>query len=189
MGFIWLYHRILTKWRYPPVFHGWSFAKIIAIPSCIGCFLASIPFLLCGLIIYSWLGNFDEAKFSSNKSLNDLSLISLEPYHGSWLDTHPLDNDMIKHYRVGRLGTALLAMGLFATLSSANLIITDNEKKQRSYQGDGNKYKHQLDNNNNKEKDIRWRWKRNHLVWVSLSFELLLLCLWEFSYSSQFEGA
>ena len=182
-------HRLLSKIRHPPSFHGLSFAKLITIPSMIGCGLGSIPYIICALSVFSWLGNFNESRYTSSVVLNNLSTSSFEHLNGSWLDTRTLDTERIKCFRVGRLGVALLFLGLYSTALISSIIIPTHKWKKSSSKRKNSLIQDVLRNKSEAlfEK-LSIRWERSHLVFSSFCVEWFLLCVWEFSYSTQFAG-
>ena len=179
-------HRLLSKIRHPPSFHGLSFAKLITIPSMIGCGLGSIPYIICALSVFSWLGNFNESRYTSSVVLNNLAASSFEHLNGSWLDTRTLDTERIKCFRVGRLGVALLFLGLYSTVLISSIIIPTHKRNKNHL------VKLIQDVLRNKSETlfekVSVKWEQSHVVFSSFCVEWFLLCVWDFSYSSQFAG-
>lgn len=189
---VWAAHRLTTKLRHPPVFHGWALMKFISAPPSTGCTLGCIPYVMCTFIIFFWLGNFSESRFSSSTNLTDMSSKAFEHVHGDWLDTSTLDSERIKLYRVGRIGAALFALGLYATAFSASLIVPNKSNDAKSHEEMSISGASDTINDNETITPVRssivpYGWKRAHLIWTSLCIEFLLICFLEFSYSSTFE--
>uniref|UniRef100_A0A7S2LSA9 IPT/TIG domain-containing protein n=1 Tax=Leptocylindrus danicus TaxID=163516 RepID=A0A7S2LSA9_9STRA len=189
---VWAAHRLTTKLRHPPVFHGWALMKFISAPSSIGCTLGCIPYVICTFVIFFWLGNFSESRFSSSTNPTEMSSVAFEDVHGDWLDTSALDSERIKLYRVGRIGAALFALGLYATALGASLVIPNKSNGARSHEemsisdsSSGNADNEAIESF--ESSFVPNVWKRAHLIWTSLCIEFILICFLEFSYSSTFE--
>lgn len=188
-GLMWAANRLLTKLRHPPSFHGMSLAKIVAGPACLGCLIAAIPFLLSLAVAYFWFSSYeDNGIFSGSRPSERPSYFAFENIHGNWLDTATLDDEQIERYRKGRMGTAMFAVGLYATVIAASLVVPETSSERGNPSADENKSE---DNDydglgNAPTTSSVWTpsvWKRAHLIWTSVCLEFVLLVVLEFSYS------
>ena len=191
-GLVWGVNRLLTKLRYPPAFHGWSLAKLIVGPPWLGCVVASIPTSICLSIAYMWFSSHEKhGMFASSDPVQNPSFLALEGVGATWLSNSVLDKGQIEQNRIGRMGTAMLAVGIYTTVLGASLIVPEfRGNRNRDNVADGN----ETDNNKDKDGELTlsnsWApttWKRYHLIFSSLCLESFLLWIWEYSYSSFFE--
>uniref|UniRef100_A0A7S4RD69 Uncharacterized protein n=1 Tax=Ditylum brightwellii TaxID=49249 RepID=A0A7S4RD69_9STRA len=192
VAIVWSINRIFTKLRYPPTFHGWSLAKLITRPQWLGCAIASFPYTLCLSVIYFWFcPNDANGALASSDPVVKPSIWAFEHLHGSWLDTAVLGDTQIEQYRAGRLGSAMLAVGLYMTVLGASLIVPEQTtKNDDKSEGDRNSEDNPIDEKQEPTPSGAWQpkvWKRAHLIWCSFCFECFLLSVWEFSYSPIFE--
>jgi len=130
---IWSINRLLTKLRHPPVFHSTSLLTIISGPPFFGVFLATVPWFVTVSIAKLWFGDGAGTYgfFAEGSSYN------FQDVHGDWLDVQALSDDRIQTYRIGRMGCALLAIGLYSTVLSASLIVPE-WLDEHSEDADGN---------------------------------------------------
>ena len=108
-----------------------------------------------------------------------------------------LDAARIETNRMGRIGIALIFFGLYLTILGATLFVPDHmeekaedDARQDTDKNDQDAYADDIDEDEVVIPSRFWTprfWKRSHMIFVSLCLEVLLLIIWEFSYSSIFE--
>jgi hypothetical protein len=125
------------------------------------------------------------------------SAIAFEASSGDWLDVALLDKNRMYKYRVGRIGTAFVLMGVYVILTGAMMFVPnwmkemaeDDDRQEEAETADV--FMDDDDEEANKVPQSRfWTpmlWKRAHMIWSTYVLLFALLCVWEFSYSSQFE--
>jgi len=176
-GFIWLSHRLLTKMQRLPVFRFLSLLKLLSIPAMKGCLLGACPLLLGGILIYSWLGCYKPSRFLSTSSLDNPNTFALESINGSWLNTAALDIDRVESYRIGRLGLALVCLGFYCLSACAQTLTEDKAKTLKD-----------IDKSQNISTKSALYMKQTHFLWICLTFTVPIVCIWEYSFSPNFEG-
>lgn len=160
----------------------------------IGCLLAVFPVLIGAIWISSWLQSYENGgTLCSPDPVADPSTTCFEDIAGDWTDSLTLDIDRINLYRVGRMGTCFIGMGLYITFLSARLIIP----KWTDEHGDDDMYAEEIidvvEGNGDEDEIIApspiWTpmiWKRAHLMLASFLLELFCMIVIEFSYSATF---
>ena len=160
-GFVYMMNRLLTKLRHPPQFMGLSFVKLVAWPQIAGVGLAVVPYMAAILLIQS--------------SFNSPTL-TFPDVHRNWLDDGEVgDKEQIEN-DMGRLGSALIVLGFYSNWRALQYLIP---ATQASRVGATSKTDDQAAN---------LVAKRARFIWVGLSVETILMCLWEFSYSDDFRN-
>lgn len=189
ISLVWLLNRLLTKLRYPPEFHGWILAKLISGPAWFGCLLAAVPYTISLYVIHLWFTT--NGIFVSENPIENPSIFSFEGVHGNWFDTGAFDIESIEKYRTGRIGVALLAVGIYTSSLCVSFVIPDLSKtdlKENEDETSNTKDDDSESESKSQDSDSSVVWKRAHLLLVSLCVECLLMWLLEFSYSDVFES-
>ena len=151
----WLANRLCSKRRNLARFRFWTFAQIIIPPPLLGGALAVLCVLSgVAMILLLW-------KF--------MYPVAWQQTTGNYSDILALTSDRIEFYRIGRLGSALLFLGLMLTWVGACLFVPS-----RDVVG--------------KASDM-WQpvlWKRTHMVTVSVGMAAFLSIVLQVSYSPFF---
>ena len=162
-GFVYGMNRLLTKLRHPPQFMGSSLMRLVARPQIQGAMLAVIPFITVVLIVHSLFSN---SAFARSDIHQDWSK------GGKVGDKEQIENGM------GRLGSAFIVLGFYTVYQATQkLLIPVAQAKRVDHEAE--EYM---------KGDSGLASKRAHFVWIGLTIEAILMCLWEFSYSDGKNG-
>jgi len=163
----WATNRLLTKLRHPPPFRGMPFYWLISIPPVKGVFYALIP------------------------SFTGWSVIMLLYEYELFLD----EDDGFEERSKGRVGTALLIIGLYTVFLGSAMFIPDHFNEQagddaRQEEAEADDWEEE---DENKVPQSRfWApmlWKRSHMILSSFVLAISLVTTWEFSYSAIYENS
>lgn len=161
--FVYGMNRLLTKLRYPPQFMGSALVKLVSRPQLEGVALAVIPYMTAILTIYSV---FTDSTFS----FNDI--------HRNWILGGRVGDKEQTANAIGRLGSAFVVLGFYSIWRGAQKLIPSAQAKR-------------VDDKPEMKDDSsggKLATKRLHFIWIGLSIQALLMCLWEFSYSDVFRN-
>jgi len=188
---IWFVSLLGSRLRHPPAFKFFPLYRIIAGPSLRGTVYATIPVAVGLTVIYIWF------ELLASNDLDIPSTVNFEGIRGDWQDVLVLTSSRQRGYSNGRIGTCFLIFGLYLFYLVTKLVLPRNRFKMR-YADDRAKHGHgkksdylddsELEKMN--EKSDSWRplfWKRSHVILACILYSLLILVLFEFSYSSYFE--
>jgi len=119
-AFIWGLNRLLTRLRYPPPFHGITFLYTIGQPAITGVGIASLPIMITVLAINIWfMDPADGGVICSPDPINAPSPMCLEDVL-DWAETATIDPSV---FRAGRKMVCLMAVGLYITFVSGELML------------------------------------------------------------------
>jgi len=190
----WVGARLTTRLKHPPSFKFLSFLRIVAPPPFYGVFLSLVPVFFAVILIYVW---FITLKSSDPATPEIAAKINFEQVKSDWQDTLILDAERIETNRMGRIGIALVTVGLYFTLLGAKLFVPDSldiqagdDVRQDTEENEQDAYADDADEDEVVIPSRFWTprfWKRSHMIFVSICLEIVLLIIWEFSYSPIFE--
>ncbi|RHY68113.1 hypothetical protein DYB30_002543, partial [Aphanomyces astaci] len=195
--FIYLINRLFTKMRHPPPFRLVQFIKATAPQPTMGMVYVTLPTAACSMLLYTWWN-----VFKSSHPVVNPNLFSFEHISGDWLYISALDVAHIKLFKAGRLGTSVVALGVYMLLLGAKLMLPDHMDPQKE-DNIMNQNALQMEptdpfalrdipsagNDKEEDEDGYWNpllWKRMNLLLVTAITVLTQLFIWEFSYSSLF---
>eukprot|EP01029_Cantina_marsupialis_P009699 TRINITY_DN2249_c0_g1_i2.p1 TRINITY_DN2249_c0_g1~~TRINITY_DN2249_c0_g1_i2.p1 ORF type:complete len:4493 (+),score=1584.60 TRINITY_DN2249_c0_g1_i2:343-13821(+) len=187
---VWSCNRLLSRVKNPPIFRFFSLLNVVYKAPLQGISLASVPVFTVFFIILTW--------FIYTKSADPVAepnTYSFEDTSGDWLDTLMLTTDRIQKYKFGRVGVAFVCCGFYLIMVGVRLFIPDHSLDQ--HLSDDANAEDPLDavdvmadvDLNPVPPSKYWRpilWKRTHMVFSSFMLQLVLLWIWEFSYSHWF---
>jgi hypothetical protein len=187
-------NRVLTKLRHPPPFHSFVLYHIISEAPLVGCMIACAPVLVAVLWISGWLTAYaDGGVMCSPDPVSDPSPICFEDIAGDWSDSLTLDLTRINLYRVGRIGTCLLGVGLYITFLSAILIIPKWSDERSEDDAQAEAVGEVAEGNGDEDEKVApseiWvpmQWKRAHLMLASFLLEFMMMIAIQFSFSDTF---
>jgi hypothetical protein len=161
-GVIYAMNRLCTKLRHPPQFMGLSFIKLFAWPQLVGIGLAVVPYTIAIFMVHSLFYNPTVRSWWSSSSWL---------YDGEISEKEQIEIDM------GRLGSALIVLGFYSICRALQGLIPST--KARNVDAD---FKTQDQTTGSIVA------KRANFIWIGLSIEAIMMCLWEFSYSDDFRN-
>lgn len=160
-GVVYAMNRLCTKLRHPPQFMGLSFVKLFAWPQIVGIGLAVVPYTVAILMVHSLFYNPMVRSWWSNSSWL---------YVGKISEKEQIEIDM------GRLGSALIVLGFYSICRALHFLIPSTAAR-------------------NVDADLKTQdqtgsivAKRANFIWIGLSIEAIMMCVWEFSYSDEFRN-
>jgi hypothetical protein len=196
IGVIYVINRLLTKLRNPPAFQSVNLFFLLAEAPTQGVMVGFVPCFLCVLWVWIWLQSWiNGGPMGSADPVNSPSNLNFEGTSGNWLDTAVLDVERIELYRIGRMGTSFMILGLYGTFLVARLVIP-NWDTESSKEPDNpiSKAKKDILYDDDDEEElpptttfVPKTWKRANFMYITFACNLLLMLLWEFSYSSYYE--
>ncbi len=118
-GSVYGINRLLTKFRYPPRFHGWQLVALVSRPQIEGVTLAVIPYMVAISTIYS-LFRHD-------------GLLDFHSLHKNWMSSGLVGDDERVENAMGRMGSAFLVLGSYITLRGSRSIIINDENSKHGH--------------------------------------------------------
>ena len=94
-----------------------------------------------------------------------------EEIRGAWSDNSKIDAKTEIHNSMCRLGSALVVLGFFTIYRTTQVLIPNKQGITGEGQDAGSMTS-----------------KRSHFLWINLTIEAILMCVWEFSYSEMFKN-
>lgn len=181
---IWAINRLLTKLRHPPKFHSEMLLRAVSGPPIVGSVLATVPVMLGCAFAGVWF---------RPPVYNIVSLpswITFADIPGDWLvGPGGLDEQYMLDTAYGRMGVCFVAIGIYVHLVCATLLIPDWSEEKDPDAAPEITFGEEDEEDAVPDSDI-WNptmWKRAHFVWCSCCVCVMLLSVFEFSYSDAFE--
>lgn len=164
---LWILNKAVSKLRYPPAPHGLDLYRLLSETSFYGMTL-SMATLSIALTLAFALFNPKRGWISESKA--------------DWYSATVPDNDLMTSIQNGRIGTILLVTSILMSIKAiASVIRIKNEDVRVKSDADDD---FSLDSEDEKEHSyIPVIWKRAHYILCCIFVEILLLCIWEWSYS------
>ncbi len=160
-GLVFGINRGLTKLRHPPKFMGPSLVKLVSIPQIQGVGLAMIPNVSAVLGIFFLFSD---------------SALTFPEVHQSWSSWGKVGDEEKSETSMGRLGSALVVLGIYCISRAAMTLIPTTRVRRVGI----------TSGLHSDPENVAA--KRAHFIGVCLAIESMLLCLWEFSYSTTFRN-
>ena len=185
----WGLHRLLTRMKHPPPFRFRAMFALVAPPPAIGVFLGSVPVWMGYGLIYLWL-----VSMASEQPVEKPTAVNFEGHAGDWQDQAILDLDRIDTYRVGRIGTSFLFMGMYLTMMGCKMFVPESaddhadDDTMAEVGGDAEALMDDDDEEMLPPSEF-WTpllWKRTHMLLSCYITCGGCLFIWEFSYSESF---
>ena len=151
-------NRLVTKLRHPPQFMGYNLVKMVSRPQIEGVAMAVLPYMSAIFAIHFF--------FSGPFTFNVV--------HQSWLLGGRVGVEEQLQNSTGRLGSAFIVLGCYSIWKATQKLIpiAHSRRVEVKYEVSSEKLAA----------------KRFHFLLIGLSIEVLLMCLWEFSYSELFRN-
>eukprot|EP00945_MAST-04E_sp_MAST-4E-sp1_P006724 g6724.t1 len=162
---------------------------LVAPPPAIGVFLGSVPVWMGYGLIYFWL-----VSLASEQPVEKPTAVNFEGHAGDWQDQAILDLDRIDTYRVGRIGTSFLFMGMYLTMMGCKMFVPESaddhadDDTMAEVGGDAEALMDDDDEEMLPPSEF-WTpllWKRTHMLLSCYITCGGCLFIWEFSYSESF---
>jgi len=188
---IWVFNRLLTKLLHPPPFHLSSLYYIVAEPAFTGTLLSTFPVTIACAFAWIW---FDPLGWAASLDpVNSPNIFSFENINGYFANSNALDETSIALYKTGRLGTCFIAIGFYIEFLSLSLLIPDwmdvRAKDDLGVEDMAGKDVFFDDEDEEAEPSPIWipvQWKRSHAMLAHLISLLVIIVVYEFSYSGLF---
>ncbi|KAL7555003.1 hypothetical protein ACHAWF_018580 [Thalassiosira exigua] len=158
-GVVYGINRLLTKLRHPPQFMASSLMRLVSGPQIEGAALAVIPYTVAVLSTYFLFSG----------------ILTFGEVHREWSETNGIVGEKARLANtIGRVGSALIVLGFYTIYRATQKLIPAAEAK---------KVGEEMTDDSG-----ALAAKRAHFIWVGLSIEAILMCVWEFSYSDVFRN-
>lgn len=165
---IWATSRLMTRSQDPPPLRLVGLARLVGIPSFIGCVISSIPIAFA-------------------LSTMHLPAIALKNIDGLWKGSLLLDETQITKFYLGRTGAALFTLGIYLSYLGTKVLSSSCDRTRSCGKHLGNdaiRVEHCAVSDS---KGALATWRRSRLLCTVFGLEFLLLVFLEFSYSFAFE--
>lgn len=166
---IWAIMRISTKLRFPPKLKGLVLLKTVALPALYGnvlSMLTSAVYLIVSVKLF----------LSENSVFNGMK--------GHWLNTSSQPVETVQTTRAGRCGLVMLILGVIMIIYVSSILIPIPRENTKAYLKDAKIEKTEISNTDLQKASF---WKRTQFLVIWFFIQICLVCLWEYSYSVEFE--
>lgn len=190
---VYVLNRLLTRLRFPPLFHGVPLLYAIAMPAVFGCSLSGGSIFVAVALVWKWLTPAALGGIFCSTNLTDPDLISpfcFENIPGSWQGLGDQDQ-----WRNGRKGVALISIGVCVVFLGArilNPVWTEEQRRPDNYKEAPqaqvrNVYAVADEDAPPPSRVFRPHiWKRANFMWMVGFMVTALMIHLEFSYSNAF---
>lgn len=164
---LWILNKAMSKLRHPPAPHGLDLYRLLSESSFYGMTLSMTTFSIALTLAFAFF-NPKRGWISESKA--------------DWYSATVPDNDLMTSIQNGRIGTILLVTSIFMSIKAIASVIRIKSEDIRVKSDIDDDFS--LDSEDEKDDSlIPVTWKRAHYIVCCIFVEILLLCVWEWSYS------